>query len=898
VSVYRLDRLFAPRSVALVGATVTPNSLGAAVLGNLSKPGFHGSIYPINPRYEVISDIPCYPSLLALPSPPDVAVIVLPAAAVPEAVADAVKIGVSAAIILSGGLGSGPGSLAATICQTARVAGLRIVGPNCLGVIAPFAQFDASFAARSTARGRLALVSQSGAVAAAILEWAQGHGAGFSGVISLGDEVDVDFADCLDYFAQDRATRAILLYIETLSDARKFMSAARAAARTKPVVVVKSGRYRNGAGQHHSHSNALARHDAVYDAAFRRAGLLRVYDLEELFAAAESLTRATPFHGERIAILTNGAGIGMLAADRIVDLGGRLAGPGDTNFRSTGGVGGISGSNLLDIGDDADPKRYAEATEMLLADSGTDALLVINCPSALASSDACAAAIADKVKAAHAGHPTGKPVFAAWFDQSAIAAAAFEAASIPYYGTEAAAVGGLMQLVDYQRAQKDLMKAPPSLPEDFSPDVRLARRVVAEALAQRRQWLGVDESSLILAAYGIAVAPVRIAKTAEAAGVIASEFFDQGTAVALKIISEQIVHKSEVGGVVLNLATRAAVVACANDMLAHIAKTRPDAVVDGLTVQPMVHRARGTELIAGLADDPVFGPIVVFGRGGTAVETIDDKALALPPLDLRLAEELIERTRVYRRLSRDSGGRPTLDAVALTLVKLAQLAADVPEIREMDLNPIIADLDGAIVLDARAMIASASDDARETGNPRFAIKPYPKELECSLALRDGKVVMVRPIRPDDEILYDDFFAAVTEDDLRLRFFAPMRDRGHAFVARLTQLDYARAMAFAAIDPETGALLGVVRLHLDADRIEGEYAILLRSNLKGRGLGWELMRLIIEYAKREGVKRISGQVLTENTTMLKMCEQLGFSFLHDSDDWGVTVVTLELEPRAA
>jgi acetyltransferase len=897
VSIYRLDRVFAPGSVALVGASEKRHSLGAAVLSNLCKHGFQGSIYPVNPRYQTLAGLTCYPSLLTLPTGPDVAVLVVPAAVVPEVVAQAAAIGTSAVIILSGGLGTGKGSTAAAVAQTARAAGLRIIGPNCLGIIAPHASFDASFAAQATAPGRLALISQSGAVAAAMLEWARGHNAGFSGVVSLGDELDVDFADCLDYFAQDRATRAILLYMESLSDARKFMSAARAAARTKPVIVVKSARYCREKDRPQSHSKALAQTDGVYDAAFRRAGLLRVYDLEELFAAAESLTRASPFQGERVAILTNGLGIGLLAADRIADLKGRPAEPSESTLQLIGAAGNGCGKHLIDLGGDASAPRYVAATEALLADGGTDALLVINCPSALASSDETALAIAENVKRARAGLPGGKPVFAAWLDQSKAATTAFEAASIPYYGTEAAAVGGLMHLVDYRRAQQELMKAPPSLPENFVPDVRLAKQTIARAIVERRQWLGAAEMLTILSAYAIAIAPVQVAKSAEAAGELAATFIAQGSAVAIKILSEQIIHKSEVGGVALDLASPAEVVANARHILDRVGKLCPDAIIDGLTVQPMIHRARGIELIAGIADDPVFGPVVVFGRGGTAVETIDDKALALPPLDLRLAEELIERTRVYRRLSRDIGDRPALDAVALTLVKLAQLSADIPEICELDLNPIIADGEGAIVLDARARITPVDVAMRLSCNPRFAIKPYPKELECSLTLRDGKMVRVRPIRPEDEALYEDFFAAVTEEDLRLRFFAPIRDRGHALIARLTQIDYARAMALAAIEPETGKLLGVVRLHLDADRVEGEYAILLRSALKGRGLGWELMRLIIDYAKREGVQKISGQVLTENTTMLAMCEKLGFSFAHDPDDWGVTVATLALGTEA-
>jgi acetyltransferase len=895
VSIYRLDQIFAPRSVALMGSSARANSSGAAVLAKLREQ-FQGPIYSVNPHYDSIEGLPCYPSLSRLPVTPDVLVIVVPAALVRDAVAEAAQLGVGAAIILSDGPGGAQGSTVENIRAVARKSGLRLVGPNCLGVIAPHARFDASLMARAAAPGRLALLSQSGAVVAAMLEWAGRHGVGFSGVIALGEEVDVDLADCLDYFAQDRASRAILVYLKGLKDARKFMSAARAAARVKPVVVVKSGRHLEGSRSGQSHSNALAEPDSVYDAAFRRAGLLRVYDLEELFVAAESLTWSVPFDGDRVAIVSNGSGIGDLAADRLVDLGGRLA-PLDDQARvlprrSTGQAG------VIDIGGDADAARYAATVELLLANQGIDAVLVVNCPTALMGSEDIAVAIAETVKTNRSSRAVAKPVFAVWLERTPAAMAAFGTASIAHYATEADGVRGLMHLVDHARARKDLMKVSPSVPEDFFPDVGLARSIVNDALRRHQYSLAGAEIATILDAYSIATTPVKVARTAAEAGQMAAEFLAQGAAVAVKVLSQQIVHKLEAGAVVLNLASEAAVRASAEQLLDRLARERPDAVIDGLAIQPMVHRERSIELIAGIADDPIFGPVIVFGRGGTAVAAINDKALALPPLDLRLAAELIERTRVHRRLATETGGQKALDAVALTLVKLAQLAADVPEIRELDLNPMVVDSSGIIVLDARAFIATVPA-SRDPSHPRFAIKPYPKELETVLHLRDGSTVQIRPIRPEDEILYDDFFSAVTDEDLRLRFFAAIRARDHALIARLTQLDYARAMALAAIEPTTGALLGVVRLHLNADRDEGEYAILLRSKQKGRGLGWELMQLIIQYAQGQGVKRISGQVLSENTTMLAMCRQLGFALAADPDDPSVTVATLDLtKPRQA
>ena len=399
----------------------------------------------------------------------------------------------------------------------------------------------------------------------------------------------------------------------------------------------------------------------------------------------------------------------------------------------------------------------------------------------------------------------------------------------------------------------------------------------------------------MLEAYGIPVAPVRAAATPEEAGHIAAGFLFSGSAVAVKILSQQITHKSDVGGVVLNLSSEQAVVNAARDMLARVAAMRPDAVIDGVTVQPMIHRPRGRELIAGLADDPTFGPVVVFGRGGTAVEVINDKSLALPPLDMTLARTLMARTRVYRLLEGYRDVPPAdMDAVALTLVKIAQLSADIPEIRELDLNPLISDETGCIALDARIGIEAMPASARhEPCNPRFSIRPYPKEWEREFVLKEGWRVDVRPVRPEDEPLYVEFFKHVTPEDLRLRFFAKVKDFSHAFISRLIQIDYSRAIAFAALDQETGELMGVVRLHADANHQSGEYAILLRSDLKGRGLGWALMQLMIDYARSDGLKTVEGQILRENTTMLAMCEALGFEAHSDPEDREIKVVRLDL-----
>ena len=897
MSTFRLDRLFAPRSVTVVGASPRPTSPGHAILRNLRQAGFAGAISLVNPHYSAVAGVPAVKSYRDLPTAPDLAVVAVPPAAVPPTIAEAGAKGTPAAIIITAGLGHGPGSLAAQCEQAARATGMRLVGPNCLGIMLPNARLNASFAASMPNGGDLALISQSGAIAAGMIEWAAAHDVGFSAMVSIGDSIDVDFGDLLDYFALDRNTRAILLYIESIKDARKFMSAARAAARAKPVIVVKSGRNAQGAKAALTHTGALAGSDAVYDAAFRRAGLLRVLDLDELFAAAETLGHQATLSGNRLAILTNGGGVGVLAVDRLADLGGDLAAISPATMQKLdAALPPIwSHANPADIAGDADAARYATAFDLLLADEANDAVLVMNVPTALASPlDAAKQVIAVTQK--HRGERIPpKPVFAVWVGGAAEPEAAFDAANIPSYATEADAVAGFMHLVRYRQARDLLMATPPSLPQEFAADSAAVRPIIDGVLRERRTWLDPIEMTRLFSAYGIAITPAVLARDADEAAAAAKPFLDEGTPVVLKIQSPDIVHKSEVGGVRLNLGNERVVREAADDILRRAREAKPQARINGVTVFPMIVRPKARELIVGIADDPTFGPVVVFGQGGTAVEVVNDKALALPPLDLALAHSLIARTRVSRLL-KAYRNVPAADerAIELLLVKLAQLAADFPEIREIDLNPVLADETGVIAVDARVSIAPAERSAHAPpGHPRFAIRPYPKEWERRLTLNDGTPVLMRPVRPEDEPLYQSFFSGVSQEDLRLRFFAPVKDFSHSFIARLTQIDYARAMAFIAIDETSGTMLGGARLHANADYDRGEYAILVRSDLKGRGLGWLLMQLLIEYARAEGIRTIQGQVLSENTTMLRMCKELGFEISHDPDDPAISEAKLSL-----
>ena len=900
MSTYRLSSVFRPASVAVVGASPRAGSVGRAVMRNLRQAGFPGPLALVNPRYAEIDGIATVARLKDLPWTPELVVIATPAALVPQVAAAAAEQGAGALIVLTPGLGHGPGSIAAQLDGLARARGLRILGPHCLGVIAPHVRLNASIAAHHPQAGDLALVSQSGAIAAGVVEWSAQRGIGFSAVVSLGEAMDVDFGDLLDWFATDHRTRAILLYVERIGDARKFLSAARAAARAKPVVVIRPGRHERAAREGQmTHTAALATADAAYGAAFRRAGLLRVRSLDELFAAAETLGRVHSFPGERLGILSTGGGVGRLALDRLIDLHGT---PGQLSDATRLALDAAlpdawRGEAAVDIIGNASAGRYARAIAAMLDEPGNDALLIVNVPTALASSQDSARTLIEAWQA-HPATARRKPVFAVWLGGDAESTARLTAAGIPTFATESDAVDGFMHLVRHRQAQAALMETPPSLPEDFVVATAAARARVDAALAAGQTWLDPLATAQVLGAYGIPAAPVWRAADADEAARLAAPLLAQGQTVAVKILSPDIAHKSDIDGVRLNLVSESAVREAAEGILQRARLARPQARIDGVVVQPTLLRAKSRELIAGIADDAVFGPVIVFGRGGTAVEVINDKALALPPLDLRLAHELIGRTRVSRILKGYSGV-PAADerAVALVLVKLAQLAADIPEIRELDINPLLADSDGVIALDARIAVAPSRRLHKGRGHPRFAVLPYPREWERTLTLGDGSTAFVRPVRPEDDAMFREFFTHVSDEDLRLRFFQSVRHFSHEFIARLTQLDYARSIALVAIRPGDGRMLGAVRLLADANYDRGEYGILVRSDLKGHGIGWRLMRVMIEYAHWLGLNVVEGQVLRENRTMLEMCRQLGFEVRPDRDDPTLMDVTLPVREHA-
>jgi acetyltransferase len=891
MSIRNLKHLFEPHSVAVIGASSRPHSVGATVFQNLLAGGFNGTVMPVNPKYQTLAGLQVYSSAAKLPSAPDLAVICTPPATIPDIISDLGKLGTKAAIVLSAGLATAKDLRGRTMKDLMLAAAkphlLRILGPNCVGLLVPGIGLNASFAHTDALPGKIAFVSQSGAMVTGVLDWAKSRGIGFSKFISLGESADVDFGDVLDYLASDPDTHAILLYVEAIKDARKFMSAARAAARSKPTLVIKAGRAPEGAKAAASHTGALTGSDDVYDAAIRRAGMLRVYTTTDLFDAVETLARSRPIKGDRLSIVTNGGGPGVLATDALIGKNGRLANLSTEAMQRLDQVlpATWSRGNPVDIIGDAPAERYVAAMEILLQEKDVDAMLFIHAPTAIVPSLEIAAAVAPLAKNA------SRNVLACWLGGAAVAQArsVFSDAGIPTYDTPEEAVRGFMQIVQYNRNQQLLMEVPASGSSAFE-DREAARSIVKEVLASGRNALSEPEAKQVLAAYGIPVVQTRSVRTVEEAAQCATEI---GFPVALKILSPDVMHKSDVGGVVLDLENAAAVASAADAMNKRVRELRPNAELRGFAVQSMVRRPEARELIVGVATDPVFGPVILFGQGGIAVEVTADHAVALPPLNMVLARDLISRTRVSKLLAAyRNRSAANVDAVCHVLIQISDLIIDIPEIAELDINPLLADADGVVALDARISVKAAD----KAGVDRLAIHPYPEELEEWVNWQ-GQPVLLRPIKPEDGLQHIEFFNSLDPEDVRMRMFVRMRELSHAQLARMTQIDYNREMAFIATrkcDDDTWETLGVARVIFDPDNVSAEFAIIVRSELKGKGLGWLLMNKLIQHCRDRGTLEIVGETLTYNKGLIALVREFGFKTGRSCDN-DTTLLKLDLRP---
>ncbi|WGI27287.1 bifunctional acetate--CoA ligase family protein/GNAT family N-acetyltransferase [Halomonas alkaliantarctica] len=888
MSIRNLDALFSPDTIALIGASNRPGSVGAVLARNLFEAGFAGPILTVNPNERAIRSSLNYHTVSELPLVPDLAIIATPPDSVPELIRELGERGCRAAVVITAGFGEGERAdgkaLKQAMLEAAKPYLMRIVGPNCLGILLPHRGINASFAHIMPQKGDIAFVTQSGAVATSILDWASARGIGFSHVVSLGSMSDVDFGDMLDYLALDPETRSILIYMEAVTEARKFLSAARMASRNKPVVVVKAGRSDAGAKAALSHTGALAGSDAVYEAAFRRAGMLRVNTLDELFQAAGTLATGIRVKGDRLAILTNGGGAGVLAVDELAERRGHLAELSDTTIKRLDALlpKAWSHANPVDILGDAPGHRYAGALEALLDERGADAILVMNCPAAVADSLDAAQSV---VEALGERRPA---VLTCWLGERAPADARqlFAAKCIPTYQTPEQAIGAFSHLSDYWRNQQALMETPPAVSDDIIIEKANAEAIIDSVLEDGRSVLTEPEAAAILSAYGIPTVAAIAVKTPEEASEAAEQL---GFPVVVKILSRDISHKSDVGGVQLNLASPAAVTQAATDMLAAVRRVVPEARVDGFNVQPMIRRSGAYELILGVAEDSVFGPIILFGQGGTAAEIIGDRVIGLPPLNPLLAKEMIRTTRISRLLKgyRD---RPAadLEAITLTLIKLSQLVCDLDRVAELDINPLLADASGVVALDARIVVRDAHDQRRP-----LAIRPYPQQLEHVIETRNGQRYALRPIRPEDEGALLDMLRSSSPADVRLRFFAAIQSVDHAFAARLTQIDYDREMAFVAMAPDKQEIVGVVRLSADPDKEKAEFAIMVRSDMKGTGLGYRLMQQLLDYARDSGILQLYADILRENHAMRQMADEFGFVTQPVKEDTDTVTVVLNL-----
>jgi acetyltransferase len=908
-NIHPLATLFEPRSIAVVGASEREGSLGRFVFENMTRAGFRGVLYPVNPKYRSVLGVRAYANMDQLPETPDLVVVASPAHTVVDIVHDAGTRGTRAALVLSAGfaeIGEEGRIRAELVRRELSRYHMRMVGPNCVGFLRPSIGLNATFAASTSTpirAGALALVAQSGAVCTAILDWAATTEIGFSSVVSLGGALDVDFGDVLDFLVHDAETRSILLYIEGVRDAKRFMSSLRAAARLKPVVVLKAGRSQAGTQAVTSHTGALAGSDLVWESALARAGSVRVNSSLQLFAAARLLADpriVRSLQGERLAIVTNGGGPGVVAADCLERHRLPLA---QLSAETIAQLNRVlpphwSHGNPVDIIGDATPERFRDALDAVLKDENVDAVLTLYCPQSVTTAEAAAEAVIPSAAASLAEQK--KPVFTSWLGGASIikARATFERAGVPNFLTPENAIDAFSYLTKFRAHQTMLVQSVSAMESmsfhDLSQAIARASRIREQLKAENRTLLREMEAKALLDAFNLPVSVGHLATSAEDAAASAASM---GFPVVLKIDSPTITHKSDIGGVRLNLMNTRQVASAFTEMMRDITERAPDAVINGVNVQPMLKFTHSREVLIGIARDPTFGPVISFGTGGVAVEAAADVALALPPLNIELAHALMAQTHVSRVL-KAYRNVPAVDAAALAqmLVRVSTLACALPWVREMDLNPVLAHPSGAAIVDARIVIDHTSP-VTDTRYAHLSIFPYPVSLERKLRLKDKTQVHMRAIRPDDAARERAFVAAMSDTSRYYRFLHPLAALSDEMIARFTQLDYRVEMALVALTEDESEIIGVARYHPNADGESAEFAIAIADAWQGKGLGDQLMRNLIACAEEAGYMRLSGTVLKTNTGMLHLAQRLGFESHPESVSHETLAVTLALKPAA-
>ncbi|MBV6820466.1 bifunctional acetate--CoA ligase family protein/GNAT family N-acetyltransferase [Rahnella sp. PD12R] len=878
-----LEALLRPESIAVVGASNKPGRAGYLMMRNLLDSGFNGPVLPVTPAYRAVCGVLTWQDVASLPMPPDLAILCTHADRNMALLEQLGERGCKTVIVLS----SQPGQLSELKACAQRFS-MRLLGPNSLGILAPWQKLNASFSPVPILPGKLAFISQSAAVANTILDWAQQRAVGFSYFVSLGDSLDIDVDDLLDFLARDTKTSAILLYLEHISDARRFLSASRSASRNKPILVIKSGR----SGQAQQLLNSPLSLDAAYDAAIQRAGLLRVQDTHELFSAVETLSHMRPLRGERLLIISNGAAPAAMALDQLLLRNGKLAKLGDETGKALADIlpKTITASNPLDLHDDATPQLYQSVITTLLDSTDYDALLVIHAPSAAAHGTVTASGVIDAVRK----HPRGKYItlLTNWCGEfsSQEARKLFSTAGIPTYRTPEGAVTAFMHMVEYRRNQKQL-KETPALPADLEQNTDQAHKLIAQTLAEGTTQLDTHEVRAILQAYGMNVLPTWIASDSAEAVNIASQI---GYPVALKLRSPDIPHNSEVQGVMLYLRTPSEVEQAANAIFDRAKQAFPQARILGLLVQTMANRPGSQELRVVVEQDPVFGPLIMLAEGGTDWRPERQAAIALPPLNMTLARyQVVQALKSGKIRGRNALHPLDIPALSQLLVNVSNLIIDCPEIERLDIHPLLVSGSEMSLLDVSMELSTRSAEILS----RLAIRPYPRELEEHVILKNGLPALFRPILPEDEPLLKAFILKVTKEDLYYRYFSEINEFTHEDLANMTQIDYDREMAFVAVrtENEESEIIGVTRTVSDPDNIDAEFSVLVRSDLKGLGLGRRLLDKMIDYAAEHGLQRLTGITMPNNRGMITLAKKLGFDVDIQIQD-GIVNLSLVLEKR--
>ncbi|MCW8957022.1 MAG: bifunctional acetate--CoA ligase family protein/GNAT family N-acetyltransferase [Gammaproteobacteria bacterium] len=888
-----LDKLFSPSSIAVFGASDRSHSVGSIVFHNLLTGGFKGKLYPVNPKHKLIQEKQAYHNISDIGETIDLAVIATPASSVPDIIRQCGEAGVHAAVVLSAGFGEVGGDgekLQQQLLEQAQRYNIRIIGPNCLGIMRPDIGLNATFSHNIARSGHMALVSQSGALCTAMLDWAEGHGIGFSHMISVGDAADVDFGDILSYLALDPHTRSILLYVEGIHHPRSFISGLRIAARMKPVVVVKSGRHDEGKRVAMSHTGAMIAGDDVFHAALRRAGAVRAYTIEQLFSAAELLSsQGYRVAGNRLAIVTNGGGPGVMATDRAVDMEMSLATLDSNTLNQLNQFlpAHWSHGNPVDILGDADAERYKTALEVCLKDTNVDGVLVMLTPQAMTQPTAAAEAVIEIAR------ENKKPVLACWMGGKQVAAAQklFAANKIAHFDTPETSVEAFANLATYHQVQQLLMQVPAPLGKRSEPDIEGARLIIEEALAEDRNALSDLETMAVLKAFGIPVVTIMEARTANEALVIAESI---GFPVVMKINSPNITHKSDVSGVRLNISSASTVRTVFNELIESARQKMPDATINGVTIESMYQRANGRELLIGVLRDPVFGPAISIGAGGTMVEIMKDSIVSLPPLNRFIAQRIIARTQINKLL----GAFRQMPAVNMhelenVLLRVSELVCELPQIVEMDINPLIVDEQGALAVDARIAVKYQSATTRRYSH--MAIHPYPKHLVNHLQLADGSNITIRPIRPEDATIEQTFIQRLSAETKYFRFMQALHELTPQMLVRFTQIDYDLEMALIAVahQHDDEIQIGVARYATNPDGTSCEFAVVIADEWHHKGLGFRLMSHLMEIAKARDLTIMEGEVLSNNQEMLKMADKLGFNIKQSPDDINLKLISCRL-----